>query len=198
MRRLLFLLAATCFWLDHGFAQETPKHKSDAETRRDFAVLETVLQDLLALPPDSLLRTTEVLFSPDAPRHRPTHDDVFARGRTNKWDQLPPAQLSLARQAADDLIRRSEEKDAFKAFKPKDKRIIVWDKRRAEAERDSHGRYSRPQVFRAFPPGYSKDAQLAMLHLNFPWSVHAGTATYVLARKQGEWVIVTRVFVYFV
>jgi hypothetical protein len=159
-----------------------------------------VLQDLLACP-DSPLEPEDtikqILFSPESPGYRPTLADVLARGSTNKWDKLSPAELAHAQQAADHLVRRSQEKDAFKGFKPKDKRIIVWDNRRAEAGRDADRRRLRPQVFQAFPPGYSKDAQLAMVHLNFPWSVHSGTGTYVLARKQGGWVVIIRIFVYF-
>jgi hypothetical protein len=151
--------------------------------------------------PDSPLEpedaTKPILFSPEAPGYRLTLADVLDWQSTTKLDKLSSAQLAPAHQAAGHLVRRCEEKDAFKGFKPKDKRTIVGDKRRADAERAANRPRRRPQVFQAFPPGYSEDRQLAIVHVAFPWSIDSGTATYMLARKQGNWVVVISIFVYF-
>lgn len=41
-------------------------------------------------------------------------------------------------------------------------------------------------------PGYSTDGQRAMLQLHHSWSMHGAIVTYVLALKEGQWVVVVR------
>ncbi len=86
-------------------------------------------------------------------------------------------------------------KHSFKDLRPKDRRIVISDKIGAETK---PGRVD-PQGFRAYAPGHCRDRLLAIVRLTFPWSGgrHSGDGTYVLARKEGEWVVLTRDFVYY-
>lgn len=203
MSRLLLFLAAAWFWPTDGFAQEPPQPKVGSDAGHDSAVLEVVLMDLLTWP-DSPLESHEttkrILFSQEGPADRPTVADVLdGKHAKKKWAKLSRIQRGLAREAAGDLVRRLEEKDAFKGFRPKETRIVIWDKRGADEKRDPRSLLIRPQVFRAYAPGYSRDRQLAIVRLTFPWSgpMHSGDGTYVLARKEGEWVVLIRVFAYY-
>jgi hypothetical protein len=123
-----------------------------------------------------------------------TAAEVLERREPKKWDKLSRAQLELARQAADDLVRRSPKKDAFARFAPKDKRIRVLNKKQTEAilPRDD-----RPELVRAYAPGYAPDKRLAILRLAFTMGVHGGIGTYVLERKDGRWVVLLHDFNYF-
>jgi hypothetical protein len=198
--RLLLLLAVASPWLTSGLPDEPPKPKADSDAVRDRAVLEIVLKDLLSCPDSGLLsRETNkrIHFSPEAPSYRTDLEHVLDRWKREKeWDKLSPVQFALAQQAARELIRRLEEKGVFEGFKPKDERIIIWDKARADATRDPQ--HWPLQVFHAYAPGYSQDRQLAIVRLTFDCFLHPGHTTYILARKEGKWVVLTRIVVIFV
>jgi hypothetical protein len=51
--------------------------------------------------------------------------------------------------------------------------------------------------FTANTPGFSRDKQIAIVRVHFPWSIHSGYNTYVLARRDGERVVVVRLGVLF-
>jgi hypothetical protein len=194
-RRLLLLLAATWPRPAGAFVQAPPKSESNASS--DSAVLEVVLTDLLSWP-DSPLEFPEtaekqLLFSPEALTDPLKVSEILDGHGWRKRTKLSRAEVRLAREAAGDLVRRREMKHSFSGLRPKDPRIVIWDRIRAESKR---GRV-RPQVFRAYAPGYSRDRRLAIVRLTFPWSIHDGEGTYVLARKEGEWVVLTRDFVYY-
>ena len=113
-RRLLLVLAATSAWPAWGFAQEPAKPKSDPSTGRDSAVLEVVLKDLLVWP-DSPLESgkateRQIFFSAEVPAYRLNVADVLDRNDKKEWDKLSPVQLGLARQAAEELVRRSRKR----------------------------------------------------------------------------------------
>jgi hypothetical protein len=165
---------------------------------RDSAVLEVVLKDLLSWPDSPLRDATkkQILFSPEALDYRLNVSDVLQQHDSREWDKLAPAQLGLATEAAGDLMRRLDGKEILKGLTLKDERIVVWDKKQAVAKRGRLRGRARPQVFRAFAPGYSRDRQIAVVRLTFPWSIHSGYATYVLARKESEWAVLIREFVY--
>jgi hypothetical protein len=198
-RRVLLLLAATWTQAVGGFAQESPRPQSDSNADRDSAVLEVVLKDLLSWP-ESPFRPRDatkkqILFSPEALTGRLTVADVLQRHDPRGWQKMSPVQIVLASEAARHLARRLDAKDTLKGLKLKDERIAIWAKAGADAKRDRPSRRARPQVFRAYAPGYSHDRQVAIVRLAYPWSIHSGYATYVLARKENEWVILVRDFV---
>jgi hypothetical protein len=202
-RRLLLLLVATWAWPTVGFVQEPPKPKANANAEQDSAVLEVVLKDLFSCQRSPLESRNEtkkiILFSPEALTSRGAAWAVLDERPHTQLKSLSPAQLDLARKANEDLVRRAKEKETFKDLKLRDERIVVWDKAHAEADeatRKVKRRFDRPQVFRASAPGYSQDRQLAIVRLTFPWSgaMHHGDGTYVLTRKEGEWVVLSRDF----
>jgi hypothetical protein len=138
--RLLLLLAATGPWPTGCLAQEPSTPKAGSDAGRDSSVLEVVLKDLLTWPDSPLEPRHEtrkqILFSPEAPGYRPRLEEILDRQDAKEWNKLSPVQLGLAREAAEDLVRRLKEKDALKGFRPKDKRIVIWDKRGADGKRD--------------------------------------------------------------
>jgi hypothetical protein len=197
-RRSLLLLVAIWAWPISGFAQESPKPKAETNAEQDSAVLEVVLKDLFSCqgsPLESRNATKkQILFSPEALMAGLT---VLDERPQTQLKTLSPAQLDLARKANEDLVRRVKAKEFFKDLKLKDERIVVWDKVRADADatiRKVGRRFGGPQVFHAYAPGYSQDRQLAIVRLTFPWSMHSGNGTYVLTRKEGEWVVLSRDF----
>jgi hypothetical protein len=199
---LVLLLATTGPWPTGGFVQEPPKPKAGSDASRDCAVLEVVLKDLFTWPDSPIEPGREarkqILFSPEAPAYRPGLEEILDRKDVKEWNKISPVQLGLAREAARDLVHRLGEKETFKGFWPNDKRILISDESGAPPNYDPL-RAFRPQVFRAYAPGYSRDGQLAIVRLTLPWSdgVHSGNGTYVLTMNEGDWVVLTRVFVYY-
>ena len=192
--RLLLLLAATGPWPTGGFAQEPPMPKAGSDAGRDSGVLEVVLKDLLTWPdsPLEFPRATEkrLLFSPEALTDPLEVSDILDRLDRKKRAKPPRTQRELVREAAEDLVRRREVKHSFRDLRPKDPRIVIGDEGRADMKRGRVG----PQVFRAYAPGYSRDRRLAVVRLTYPWSIHEGEGTYVLAKKGGEWIVLSRYF----
>ena len=137
-RRLMLLLAATWPWSSRGIAQERRKSKSNPEsaTGRDSAVLEAVLKDLLTWSQTPLeprnATTKEILFAPNAVTRPVEAAEVLRTHSRDEWAKLSPEELGLAREAAENLARRSEAKDALKGLKFNDPRIVVWDKARGK------------------------------------------------------------------
>jgi hypothetical protein len=201
MKRLLLLFVAICSWPTSSIAQEASKSKADLVAADDSAVLEVVFQDLLTWP-DSPFRPQKVddnklLFSPEAPARRLEAAELHNLMDAKPWPTLSPVQRGFAQEAEGDLLRRHEIKDSFKGFKPKNDKVTLWDKTRADAEPKRYAISSRHQVFSAYAPGYSRDRQLTIVHVTFPRSIHGGIGNYVLAKKDGKWVVLVRNFCYF-
>ncbi len=95
-------------------------------------------------------------------------------------------------------MHRLGQKEPLKGFRPKDRRILISDEIGTPRKYDPL-RLFRPQVCCAYAPGYSRDGQLAIVRLTLPWSggKHGGNGTYVLTRNEGDWVVLTRVFVHY-
>jgi hypothetical protein len=204
-RRLLLFLATTWPCLSCGSAQKPAKSDSetdsesdsDSQTTRDAAVLDAVFNDLFTHShPDSPLGGDhkKLLFSPDELDY--SLEDWFARNlpqHLKERGNLSSVQLGLAREAADDLIRRKVVKDAFKGLKPKDNRVDIWDATREAEDQERFQRGSfRAQVFRASAPGYSRNLRFAIIFLTYPDGAHQGMGSYFLARKGGRWVVLDR------
>jgi hypothetical protein len=163
---------------------------------RDAAVLEAVLLDVFTDPKSPLEGPREkgapIRFTTTRLKRAPDPEIVLRRYDTKAWDRLSAAQLEQIKQAAGNLQRRVAAKDSLVGFRPKDARIAVLVPVQDEPrQRLPLG----PQVFDAYPPGYTADGQLAVVHLGFPWSIHHGDATYILTRRGGGWSILLKQFV---
>jgi hypothetical protein len=177
-----------------------------AETRdaRDAAVLERALVDLLESrdspfePEDS--KKEQLLFSPEALTYRLPVDDLLREFDAKRWAKLSPAQRRAAHDAAAEVARRVTAGDPFKPFKPKDERVTTCDRNIEEKDQGVHRSLRRRQVFHAFPPGYSRDGQIALVRMRFPWSGghHSGEVTYVLARQDEGWTVLVRDLIFYV
>ncbi len=175
--------------------------QSDLNVSLDSSVLEVVLKDLLT-EPNSVFegqggRNPTIFFMTERPRMAVSAEQLLDPTRSEKeWKKLSPAQLELAREAAKNVVQRQDDRDDLARYRPIDKRIVVWDAQRAETKqrrRDVFG----PQIFTAHTPGFSTDKQIAMVRVDFPWSIHSGYSTYVLTRKDGEWVVLVRLSFFF-
>jgi len=200
-RRQMLLVVATWPLASLVLGDEPPKPKANPGAARDSEVLEVVLKDLLTWSDSPLeprkAKEKQIRFSPEALTVKLELGDVFERPFPEQWKKLTPAQLGRAREAAVDLVHRVGEKDALKGVKLKDPRIIIWDKAREAAEPKRRGAYDHPQVFEVHAPGYSQGQEIAIVRVRFPWSIHGGFGTYVLLKKEGEWIVLVRDFIYF-
>jgi hypothetical protein len=153
---------------------------------------------------------TRLFFSTEALTDKVEGGQVFPRGGgeafeesfADEWQHLYAREQAGAREAADDLARRARNKDGFKTFVPKNKRIRMYTKQEEAKQReiDAHtvgfGGLG-PQVFRAFSPGYSADGRVAVVRLSFGWSIHSAQATYILVRRDDQWSVVVRNLIFF-
>jgi hypothetical protein len=201
-------------WTASAMADGRPDARARSDDGRDAAVLEVVLQDLLARPnvvelPEGaakqLLFSTEALDSDHLPIRAADVLQEFPKsilaevsGEKMLFANLSREQSKLVREAAEHMARRATTKDATKPFVPKDKRINMYSKKLEKEYPKNVGERGGPQLFRACPPGYSNNRQLAVVFINFGWSnnLHPALARYILIKKQGGW-IVLRVSIYF-
>ena len=160
-------------------------------------MLETVLVDLLTQP-DSPVETSketnkEIHFSAKARHYEIKADDILRKRDEKELKKLSTEQLNNAREAAEHITQRVEKKDFFKEFIPKDKRIKIYSKEQDEADKERN-LLGGTQVFRAYPPGYSRNQEVAVVHLSFTWAgnFHGADATYVLCKKNNGWAVLWR------
>lgn len=209
MRYVSLLFAAIPVWAANGFAEEPPAAKAESKHQAslDSAVLETVFKDLLTahdspLDPPRPGARREIFFYPaefkeDADFSEEAEVSHALRQKDRKkWKKLSNAQHELVLHAGRNLVHRRKMKGSFSGLKFKDPRIVLWDKARDDAEDENDRRNRRRQVFHVSPPGYSQNEEVAIVNFSFPWSIHGGTGTYVLARKGNDWVILIRDFGY--
>jgi hypothetical protein len=193
-RHLVVLVIAASTCLGDRHAQEPTHKQSDADC--EFSAMDAALEDLLSWK-ESPLRTRrgvkkQLVFSRDALSRKLDVDEVVRYLHAKQWRELSPGQLQLVRDAAADLVSRVSAIEPFKEFKPKDERIVIP----TEDLVNGKPRRDQPQVFHAYAPGYSRDRQVAIICLTFPWSKHSGGGTYVLERREGKWVVLLRDFWY--
>lgn len=186
-----------------SLAQDPAEPKPGAD--RDLSALEVVLEDLLSWTESPLeprrapKEEKRLLFATEARNGRLKAADFLNQHDHDQWAKLSATQNKLASEAAEDAVSHLQDKEPFKDFKPKNEQIVLWDKDRVN-EAEKADLFGRPQVFRANPPGYSKDGRLAIVRLTFPWSGgrHSGYVIYVLEQKDGKWVVLVRDRVLFV
>lgn len=154
--------------------------------------------------------TPQLLFSTEPTAGKIEGGEVFPRGGggalteafAKEWEHLSAGEQAGAKVAADDLARRARNKDGFKAFVPKNKRITMFTKEAEAKQREIDARTKGfgglgPQVFRAFAPGYSADRRVAVVFLSFGWSIHSAQATYILAKRDDQRSVVVRNLILF-
>ena len=204
----LFVLGTTAYLTKAASAHEPPARSTQARgrARTDAAVLEAVLRNLLD-DPDSPLESSpteprRILVAPKDLRDVPDAEETLKQYEPERWRHLTHAQLKLARQAAEGLARRVRTGDGITGYQPKDRRTVLYTKEQEDRDRKGitglRRLLHRPQVFRVSPPGYSRDGKMAVIHIWFPWSIHAGFGTYVLSKSSKGWVILVRQLVYLV
>src|ERR1700728_3853072 len=87
---------------------------------------------------------TRLFFSTEALTAKIEGGEVFPRGAggapwedfAKEWGHLSAREQASARPAADDLARRARNKDGFKTFVPKNKRIRMYTKQEEEKQRE--------------------------------------------------------------
>lgn len=181
-------------------------------TRSTFAssdadVLRAVLHDLLNArgqenpiaigdePPPSLLFSMSPIDSPAAVVN------VLDRDTQWEWTGLLPSERRLAAHAAANLLARMQAGDLFSPFDPGDSRITLKQtaavtQPNADVSAFLHQLHHRPLA--AASPGYSPTGRIAVVVIAFPWSMHAGLATYILKNDDGTWQILSKTCVFYV
>jgi hypothetical protein len=180
----------------------TKPNSSSSRSALDWSVLEFTLKDLMTCPDTPFevhdMANPAIVFSTERPFRTMSVERLIDHGRlTEEWAKLPAAQFERAREAAKNLVSRQDDRDDLARFAPKDQRIVVWGPTRAQAEREVRTDRLPPQIFLATTPGFSGDRQLAIARVYFDWSIHSGLGTYVLVKRNGEWAVLIRKFVYF-
>jgi hypothetical protein len=164
----------------------------------DRDVLDAVLSDLLTqgdtpigvqkAPPKS------ILLSADPATYPQTAKAVLMRHDKKLWDALSPEQIAAATEAADQLVERHKRGDALPAEPSRDDRVKLQPGPPPKFN-PLDMKTERPVV--AYPPGYTKNGEVAVVSLILPWSMHHADATYILARDGERWKIILRQFVYY-
>lgn len=194
---LILCGAAACGSTATPAAPTTPE-------KSDGAVLEAVLVDLLTYKKSPLepkrAVPKRIYFSTEALDRPPQVEDILRPRDPKAWAGLKADRQGARREAAEELSRRAAAKERFSQLVPKDPRIELYSKERDEEDQKTKIGFERPQVFRAYPPGYSRDGQTAIVLLSFGWSLnfHGASGTYVLARKRKGWEVVVREFTLYV
>jgi hypothetical protein len=204
-RRELLALAGACLWARPCGAAEGTRNAPEDKPRPDGAVLEAVLKGLLT-DQDSPLEQrdtarTKILFSTEALDGAPLLEMDLMKHDVKQWKKLSATQLAQVETAAKEIVRRAAAKERFQGLRLKNPRVVLHtraDDEKLEGEKDPLKRLRRPQIFRAYPPGYSADGSLAVAHLGFTYGLHGGVATYVLAQRKRDWEVLMRQFIYYV
>ena len=164
-------------------------------TRRDNAVVTTVIQDLLTYRgKDSPL---DGPFGPSTPlplMRKPLRGPVsMARGgnacgiEEKPWRALTEMQQRAAEQAARSLERRARVASG------------VWDI--AVPNVTMHDERPRSELgleggIDVSLPGYSAGGRIALVLVTMPWSIHSAMGTYVLRKDDDGWKVLLRDFAY--
>jgi hypothetical protein len=196
-------LADDCVTLSHRYAsaswrpwiavERLNEHLDPERASRDAAVLDAVLGDLLTKnhPQSPLFDKTQVFLAPDEVAPSLKVFEVIHEPQLQDFAHVSQDNLALAREAANDLIRRWDVVDVLNQFTPTDKHVILWDDAREDADRKKFF-LNRTQVFRALAPGCSRDHKFAVVYMHYPRDMHAGWGSWGLARRNSKWVVVFR------
>jgi len=175
-----------------------PAPDAPVEPSLDDVVVAVALDDLVTYKG----KDTPVYgpFSPVKPlafavtpaRYPLTVEKVLYRNEEKLWKALTAAEVELSREAAESLVERVKTLPPGATFSIADKRLRLRDARTEEKINP----WGFDRTTRAWPAGYSKDGQLAIVMFSIPWSsFHSADATYVLVRQEGAWKVRVRQFV---
>lgn len=183
--------------------QESPQAIGNENSLRDTSVIEAVLIDLLSRsnsPIEPKNETPRILyFSPEAVGQEIDREAVLSTTDATAFDNLSTKQLMRVREAADHLIRRVKRNEPFTDFQPKDSRIKLYSTN-IDRRHFRKRRFNLPQIFRAYPPGYSRDSELAIVRLSFTWSgnMHGAAGLYVLTKRNDGWAVLFSDLMFFI
>ncbi|WP_165226333.1 hypothetical protein [Aquisphaera insulae] len=155
---------------------------------RDDAVLRAVFEDVLGAkesplgPPEPSQRHLWLLTAKVKRRPPEGRCDDEISGHTGK---LTTDQVARAKEAIQDFHAREPVPGLIAEFTTEDSRI---------SKRDGGGDPVSDliQLFSAYPPGFARDHQTAVVRIGFTWSMHSGTGTYILELRDGKWVVVSK------
>jgi hypothetical protein len=174
-------------------AQLKDAHNVAALLRDNAALMEAVLKDVLS-DSDSPLENEEqgemrkLYFAREPLEGTPRYGSTLDTVNRDEGGVLVGQLKKHAKEALADLGHR--DRDVFRTFAPKDSRVIVVEKEDVEKEKKALVR--RIQIFKAYTPGYSRNGEVAVVRLEFPWGIHSGYGFYVMAKRNGNWTVLIR------
>ncbi len=199
---LLNIITTTCICILLAFFLTPNSAALEPATNnlRDHNVLNIVLLDLMTYSGDDYPAIAKkkppnkIYFRPYANDRSQTINDVLRRTDDKKWKKLTKQQHILSKEAAQNLVARTNSGDFFTDFKAEDKRIHLYPKQEKINFFDHNGKLP----FQAWTPGYSNDRTLALVRLSFFWSMHSAESTYILQKEGKSWKVIFRQFTYYV
>lgn len=177
---------------------------ADAAVERDQAVIEAALADLLTLTDSPLVMQrgtppAEIRFAERPAPYRVTEQAITQQHEKEKWAALSERDVDAVTEAAREVVRRHENGEGFKPFRPRDPRVkIEADPTTTTTTPATRRSRFDDRPVRAWPPGYTAEGQYAVVFLTIPWSMHSAETTYLLKRDGNGWRILLRQFVYYV
>ena len=170
----------------------------------DEQVIETALLDLVDSPDEdsATLRQEQgrgkVLFTTRSRYWVGTLNQELDSAASEKWKSLSAPDRNAAKEAGVDLIDRVKSGQGFAAFRPRDRRILLWEDDPASTQpADPLSRALKPRPICAAPPGYADQRRIAVVVFSFAWSMHGGDATYVLRFDGTKWNVISRHLAYY-
>ena len=167
-----------------------------SEVKRDEAILEVVLQDLLTLKEKGLPFSLppaprEIFFNPDSCKYlKDKPQEVLEHW--GAWKKLSATERRAVGQATTQLTARKTEQGVFAHYRPQHPKIKIIRIK----ERGGHAKpYQANYPLHAGAPGFTNDGQYAVLTLFFPEFLHSSNGAYILTRRRGYWEVLCRGFV---
>jgi hypothetical protein len=181
MRTLLHIAAALPTLL--AASQVPPDNPISA---RDNSVMSAVLDDFVtsedAAANDPFIQTDPLLFAIRPAQFQLKVSKILPT-QAEGWGALTAIQREQATEAAERLAERSDSGGG---------EFLVDHGRVRLCQGGERTRLLGNPPADAFPPGFSSDGRMAIVILRFPWSIHGGDATYIVAFDKGRWRVVLR------
>jgi hypothetical protein len=185
---LVLFLAASC-----GAPPEAPLIDRRADDQR---VLVAALRDLTTEAGDE----SPVAFrgavraplqvSSELTTRAVTVEQILEGRDSEEWRAVSKSNGGRLVQAANDLILRISRREDFIPFHSDSSRLEI----RRPTQARSDDMFDRSTTM--WPPGYSADRQIAIVRMSIPWSVHECIGTFLLERRQDDWLVIARAFRY--
>jgi hypothetical protein len=129
--------------------------------------------------------------------------NVLRPDEVTPWKGLPASQQNRVQTAAKEAVHRAESREQLQYLVSSDPDIVLCSKKDKEAWISAEPAASRwrrrIQFLHTYPPGYTSDQKLAVVHLDFAWAInHVGDATFVLERQNEIWSVQMRQYHFYV